>query len=127
MVGKVSAMLQQMTWGTAQVGDFLGRYLTEPKPTVYFEQPRKISLDTFTKKLQKNALHLNLKSQLLFYKTSFYLNGEKLSVPHEITDEIMTFADTKTLNTAGLRANIHVVLGDVLYEAYLAGFMYFGD
>lgn len=123
MLKKVSASLQKITWGEDDVADFLGKYLTEPKPDVVFEPARKISKADFTKKLAQKTLHLNLKSQMLFHAEHFYLNGEKLSVTSTLFAEMRELADTKTLQTPALSANIHAALGDVLYAAYLAGFV----
>ena len=123
MLKKVSESLQKITWGKDDVADFLGKYLTEPKPDVVFEPARKISKADFTKKLAQKTLHLNLKSQMLFHAEHFYLNGEKLSVTSTLFAEMRELADTKTLQTPALSANIHAALGDVLYAAYLAGFV----
>ena len=123
MLKKVSASLQKITWGEDDVADFLGKYFTEPKHDVVFLPARKISKVDFTKKLAQKSLHLNLKSQMLFHTEHFYLNGEKLSVTSTLFAEMRELADTKTLQTPALSANIHAALGDVLYAAYLAGFV----
>ena len=127
MVDKVSEMLQKITWNNNNVADFLGRYLTEPKPEVVFEPNRKISLNEFTKKMAQKSLQLDLKSQLLFFADHFYLNGEKLSVPSTLLAEMRTLADKKVLQAYALQASIHAVVGDVLYEAYSAGFINFSE
>ena len=125
MVQKVSERLERITWDKESVADFLGKYLTEPKPDLVFAPVRKISEADFIKKLAKKPLQLSLKSQMLFYADSFYLNGEKLSVPSTIIATMRELADKRTLQTPALEANIHAVLGDVLYDAYLAGFTNF--
>ena len=127
MVQKVSKMLQKITWNNNNVADFLGKYLTEPKPEVVFEPNRKISLNEFTKKMAQKSLQLDLKSQLLFFADHFYLNGEKLSVPSTLLAEMRTLADKKVLQAYALQASIHAVVGDVLYEAYSAGFINFSE
>ena len=125
MLKKVGEMLQKITWDKNNVVDFLGKYLTEPKPDLVFAPARKISKADFTNKLAQKSLHLNLKSQMLFHADNFYLNGEKLGVPSTIITEIREFSDTKTLNTPALSAKIHAALCDVLYDAYLSGFINF--
>ncbi len=125
MVNKVSAMLQNITWDKNNAADFLGKYLTEPKPDVMFEAHRKISKSEFTTQLAKKTLCLNLKSQMLFHEKDFYLNGEKLTTPSELTPYLKTFANEKCLKEHVLEANIHAVLGDILYEPYIAGFINF--
>lgn len=125
MLKNVSEILQKITWDKENVADFLGKYLTEPKPDMVFTPARKISLNELTKKLAKKSLQLDLKSQMLFHADNFYLNGEKLSVPSPLFAEMRILADSKTLNTPALRANIHAAVSDVLYDAYLAGFVNF--
>ncbi len=125
MVKKVSSMLQKITWDKNNVADFLGQYLTEPKLDVVFEPNRKISKVAFTAQLSQKTLYLSLKSQILFTKNQFYLNGEKLAVPAEIFEYIRDFSDKKVLRITGLQANIHAACSDVLFEAYLAGFVCF--
>jgi len=125
MINKVSDMLQKITWDKNSVADFLGKYLTEPKLDVVFKRPRKISKAEFTKQLSQKTLHLSLKSQMLFTDNNFYLNGEKLTMPIKIYANMQDLADQKHLKTPALGASIHAVIGDALYEAYLAGFVCF--
>ena len=119
----IYAALQSITWKNGDVADFLGRYLTEPKTHVYFDAPDEISLAVFTKKLAKNNVYLSLKSQLLFNQNAFYLNGEKLLVPAEITACMRELADKRCLNCIALQPNTHAVLALALYEPYLSGFI----
>ncbi len=125
MTNKVSEILQKITWDKNNVADFLGKYLTEPKPDIVFEPSRKISKNEFTKQLAKKTLWLSLKSQLLFTGNHFYLNGESLAVPLDIIGLMQDFADKRYLKTPALQANIHAALGEVLFESYLAGFICF--
>ena len=130
MVDKVSDMLQKMAWDKPHVADFLGRYLTEPKLDVVFEQPRKISKLEFTKRLATKTLCLSLKSQLLFTHDHFYLNGEKLNVSAEIVELMKHLADQKSIQIAAMqvtniKTNGHAACSDALYDAYLAGYVYF--
>jgi 50S ribosomal protein L16 3-hydroxylase len=125
MINKVSEMLQKITWDKNNVADFLGKYLTEPKLDVVFTPNRKISKAEFIKQLAAKTLHLNLKSQLLFTQNNFYFNGEKLNAPTAILNEIKELADKRCLNTPALATNIHAVVGDALYESFLAGFVCF--
>ena len=123
MIKQVSAMLQTMTWDNNHIADFLGKYLTEPKPDVVFEAPRKISLATFCKQLSTKSLSLDLKSQMLFSQNQFYLNGEPLTVAAELSACMRELADKRCVNTTALQANIHVALAEELFESYLAGYV----
>ncbi len=125
MIDKVSEMLQKITWDKNNVADFLGKYLTEPKPDVVFESARKISQTEFIKQLSKKPLLLNLKSQLLFTQNNFYLNGEKLTMAAELIGCMQDLADNRICETSALETNIHAALGNALFEAYLADFVCF--
>ena len=125
MVTQVELMLKAIAWDKSAVADFLGCYLTEPKPDVFFDPPRKISAAQFLNLISKKSLVLNLKSQLLFSNNCFYLNGEKLQLTIELIDPMQAFADDKCLNTAALQANIHGALGNALLGHYLAGYIDF--
>lgn len=125
MVNKVSTMLQGIAWNQNQLKDFLGKFLTEPKPDVIFEPNRKLSKTEFCKQLAQKKLYLSLKSLMLFCENQFYLNGEKLIVSADILNEMKAFTDNKMLDLTGLQANIHAGFGDALFEAYLAGYVCF--
>ncbi|MGB4810899.1 MAG: cupin domain-containing protein, partial [Methylophilaceae bacterium] len=56
MIGQVHKNLQKLQWLDADVAEFLGRYLSEPKPHVVFEQNKKISLLKFTENITKHGL-----------------------------------------------------------------------
>ncbi len=113
-----------INWKLADIADFLGQYLTEPKLGVMFTPARKISKAEFSKQLATKTLLLNLKSQLLFTQDHFYLNGEKLAVPDEIIEVIKQLADKKYLNITA-QPNIHEACNNALYEPYLAGYVCF--
>ena len=125
MVEKVSEMLQKITWDNNHVADFLGQYLTEPKPNVVFEPNKNISIVEFARKMAKKNLQLSLKSQFLFTQNTFYLNGEKLNVPTELTVCMRELADKRYLATPSQAPNTHALLAELLHAYYLAGFIEF--
>ncbi len=134
MVQKVSAILQKITWDNNSVADFLGKYLTEPKPDVVFEpvltlNKPKLSQQKLLANLQKKTLVLDLKSQMLFTADAFYLNGEKLVIPQNISPDLMAcmqnLADTRCLNLTNQTFDFQTRFADVMVEHYLAGFIGF--
>jgi len=127
MLNKVQEMLQKITWNNNDVADFLGKYLTEPKLDVVFEPSRKTSLETFAKNLTSKTLYLCLKSQMLFYKNAFYLNGEPLNVPSEIMTCMRDLADKRSMAASQYPRGLQGMLADVLYAPYLAGFVSFNE
>ena len=99
MLDQVEAMIGQIQWDRTLIRDFLGRYLTEPKPQVFFEGPEEtggaMSAARFAKQLKKCGVRLHRKTQLLFSGARFFINGEALSVPSADQASMRTLADTR--------------------------------
>ena len=127
MVDKVHQSLQAITWQPQQVGDFLGRYLTEPKAHIVFDPPKKMSLKLFSQHLNQEALYLSLPSQMLFWQDRFYLNGESLTVPAQLLSALKTLADERCLDCTTLDAVKIDELAALMHPHYLAGYVTFGE
>lgn len=127
MVDKVHQTLQAITWQPEHVGDFLGRYLTEPKPHVVFVPPRKIGLKLFFQRLHQQSLHLSLPSQMLFWQDMFYLNGEQLNAPKELLALLKILADERHVDCTALNTNQIDLLASLMHPHYLAGYVTFGE
>ena len=125
MIKKVEAMLQKITWEKSTVSDFLGRYLSEPKPDVIYEPSENITTIDFANQLSKNPLLLDLKSQLLFHQDHFYINGESLTVPTLILDCVRDLADHRRLDTVSLSVEQQDALANTLQASFIAGYVIF--
>ncbi len=126
MIEKVSTMLQTITWDKTTVSDFLGRYLTEPKPDVFFEASvEEITIDDIAQLLAEQSLRLDLKSQLLFDSHhQFYINGERLVVPADISAQMCVLADQRFLQTMTLNSEQRLALANTLHAALMAGYLH---
>lgn len=127
MVKKVATILQKVTWDTNSVADFLGRYMSEPKPDIVFEPSEPISVDDFGMLLAETALQLNLKSQMLFSKNIFYINGESLNVPPIIVNCMQKLANTRMLDATTLNKQQRQTVAETLHGAYSAGYVKFAN
>jgi 50S ribosomal protein L16 3-hydroxylase len=127
MVAKVAEILNKIQWSNNDVADFLGSYLSEPKPDVVFDTNKKISLSNFTKSLTKYGFTLDLKSQMLFTGNTFYLNGEAITLNGDSANILTRLADLRTLSADDLNNNLTTdeALLKQLHEWYLAGFLHF--
>ena len=65
-------VLARIRWSRGDVIDFLGRYLSSPKPHVVFRPQRS----------RGASVRLDPKTSLLYYGERFFINGEALSVRH---------------------------------------------
>ena len=98
MVKKVSSILDGLKWNDADVADFLGQYLSEPKPHIVFDAPKKMSLQVFEKRMKKEGIQLSLKSQLLKVSNTFYYNGEALDLDADSVELMTRLADVRQLS-----------------------------
>lgn len=100
MVQKVEAMLRGMQWDSADVADFLGTYLTEPKPHIVFERPKRLQAEKFREKLTKQGVHLALKSQMLYSGRHVFINGEMMEAEGALLRLLVELADKRELPPA---------------------------
>ncbi len=129
MVSKVADILRKIQWSNNDVADFLGSYLSEPKPDVVFDPNKKTSLTNFNKNLAKYGIALDLKSQMLFSGNTFYLNGEAVTFSGQSANMLTKLADRRLLSADDV-SNSHITdetLLKQLHEWYLAGFLHFND
>lgn len=122
MLGRVSNMLIDLQWNEKDVASFIGRYLSEPKSHVFFEVPGQLAEPVFRRRLQREGIVLDLKSQLLFHEETFFMNGEEATVPVSASESLKQLADIRSLEP-GLALE-HAII-EKLYEWYLAGFVKF--
>lgn len=128
MTGKVESILQKITWDKRTIGDFLGRYLSDPKPDVVFEPmpddlSQEAAIQALAKAIAQHPLQLDLKSIMLFQDEYFYLNGERLAVPEDLTTCMRLLADNRYLDTASMTHAQQSAVASTLYEAYVAGYV----
>jgi 50S ribosomal protein L16 3-hydroxylase len=79
MIDKVARLIVGARWNRATVGDFLGRFLTRPKPLHRFAQPRRpLAVEAFAGRLRRSRgrLALALPSRGLTHRGTIFLNGD---------------------------------------------------
>ncbi len=78
MVERVTAMLSSIKWSDRDIGEFLGCYLSEPKPNVVFEPPARVLGEAaFTARAAREGLRLDRRTALLYNARSYFINGEE--------------------------------------------------
>jgi 50S ribosomal protein L16 3-hydroxylase len=78
MVDEVASIVDRIGWDRTLVEDFLGCFLTRPKPRVEFVPPaRPLSLEAFARRLRgRGRLTLALPTRGLIRRGRLFLNGE---------------------------------------------------
>jgi 50S ribosomal protein L16 3-hydroxylase len=92
MVEFSANLLSRIRWSRREVIDFLGRYLSAPKPHVVFRpSPGRGGL-----------ARLDAKTQLLYSGSRFFINGEAFSVPKRQELLLRELADKRQMSAARL-------------------------
>lgn len=126
MVRRVHGSLKKIRWNKELVGDFLGQYLSEPKPHIVFSPPAAISLERFRKALMRTGLQLDLKTQALFHARNFFINGERVLMQAGWSTCLKSLADDRRLSAALLQQLDEALLAQ-LHQWYLAGYLHLSE
>lgn len=129
MVTRVSAMLKKIRWNKESIGEFLGIYLTEPKPHIVFDSRSKASLARFGKSVAVSGLSLDLKTQALFSGDRFFINGESMAMAPHWQECLMRLADNKALPAGAFSEHLMQDAGfmQCLFDWYVAGYLHTGQ
>jgi len=90
--------LGRIRWGHGEVAEFLGRYLSTPKPNVVFSRPRRRRART----LQGRTALLDPKTQLLYLGARFFINGDSFSPRPAQRFMLAALADRRMASGAAL-------------------------
>jgi 50S ribosomal protein L16 3-hydroxylase len=122
MLEQVEGAIKQVRWDKEDIANFLGCYLSEPKPHIFFDSPdSELSLSKFKKQFKNKGLELDLKSQMLCHAGSIFMNGEATQVPTENYSLLRELADHRKLPAP---TNCSDELLELLYQWYLDGYLY---
>ena len=122
MLNRVEQAIKQVRWDKQDIADFLGCYLSEPKPHIFFDAPqRPLSLAKFRQAIQKHGARLALKSQMLCHAGWIFMNGEAHRPDRRDYPGLRTLADRRELPAL---ADCSAGLCEQLYQWYLDGYIY---
>lgn len=112
MVQFAAAMLGRITWSRNDVVNFLGEYLTQPKPHIVFRPSG----------ARGTRLRLDSRSQLLYCGARFFLNGDAVPVPGRARGAMRELADRREVDAGRLAA-----LASLVGEWRRAGYAHLGS
>jgi 50S ribosomal protein L16 3-hydroxylase len=96
LMDKFAQVLKNVRWSDADVGRFAGCHLTEPKPQVVFQRPRRaMALDGFARRVMKQGVQLALPTRALFSGNQFFINGECHTIERSHRSAMVRLADTR--------------------------------
>ncbi|HEX4333935.1 MAG TPA: cupin domain-containing protein [Usitatibacter sp.] len=98
LVEHVEHAVAAIRWSRAEVREFAGRIVSEPKAHVFFEPPaRPLARRAFEARARREGLRLDARSRLLFSGTMFFLNGERVEAPPAARGALRRLADARGL------------------------------
>lgn len=121
MLHQAERVIKQVRWEREDIANFLGCYLSEPKPHIFFDAPeRPLSQAKFRHAIQMHGVKLDLKSQMLCHAGRIFMNGQEHQVSEHDYLLLRSLADRRespalTGCSAGLTG--------LLYQWYLDGYI----
>ncbi|MGH8670581.1 MAG: JmjC domain-containing protein [Burkholderiales bacterium] len=116
-----STVLGKINWSSQDVAHWLGQYLSEPKPQVFFDPPRTpLARKRFGTALRQCGVELHANSRLLYHRAVFFINGEALHINRQIQRSLAMLADKRRLPAGG---SYDEAILDLLYEWYRCGYI----
>ena len=121
MLARIEEMIGALRWRRADIARYLGEYLTEPKPQIWFTPPRvPLGLSSFVRKARNRGVRLALKSRMLFDDRGVYINGERAAVPAQGRGALIDLADKRTLAPWPRAAD---PIANILHQWYKSGYV----
>ena len=126
MLRQVEQAIKQVRWDKEDIANFLGCYLSEPKPHIYFDAPEQpLSLKKFTTRVKTNGVKLDLKTQMLCHGKDVFMNGEATSASGEDYNLLRELADRRELSALSSADNgLSSDIVELFYQWYLDGFIH---
>jgi len=99
LIGFTEGILGKIRWSRADVVRLLGEYLTLPKAHVVFRPSR----------TRGRVLRLDPKTQLLYFRDGFFINGEAFSMPKRFHAAMRRLADRRRSEASALAGQANLI------------------
>ena len=120
-VDRCASMLAGIRWTRGDIGEFLGAYLSEPKPHVRFlPQARPLGRAAFARAVRHRGVRLAAATGMLYRRGRFHVNGESVRATGECGRVLERLADERMLAPG---TSVTPEAAALLYSWYLAGWL----
>jgi 50S ribosomal protein L16 3-hydroxylase len=124
LILKSHRSLARIRWSRRSVLEFLGCYLTEPRPHVRFERPlRPVSPGAFSRLAASRGLRLDLKTRMLYSGSLVFINGSSCVPAPRAAAPLRRLADRRRLAPP---ERFGAEAARPLYQWYRAGYIEIG-
>jgi 50S ribosomal protein L16 3-hydroxylase len=123
MIDKIATELEKVRFTQEDIAVFVGEYLSEPKPNVFFDAPEQpLKFARFMQAAKKRGIALDRKTRMLYRGKLVFINGESFVANRADKAILATLADERTLDGAALVAASQDI-GEALYDWYQEGWL----
>lgn len=123
MISRVASELAKIRFTEEDITIFIGEYLSEPKPSVFFDPPaRAMSAVRFAQAASKRGVILSRKTRMLYRGRRLFINGESFVLSRSDNAALVALADSRQLNGASVAAVSTDVL-EALFTWYQDGWL----
>jgi len=124
LLARYARLLRGLPGSRSDVREFVGRYLTEPKPNVRFAPPsRPLGMRQFMRMIARHGLRLAAGTIMLYRGGRFFVNGESATARHGRA-LLARLADRRALEAGILPAED---AAELLYTWYRSGYLDVGE
>ena len=124
MLAHAAQVAARIRWTPAQLKEYAGRFLTEPKAHVFFDPPsRPLGRTPFQRRAARVGLALDPRSRLAFSGTIFFMNGETAALPAAARPAARALADGRRLAPP---VKAPAAFWEAAHAWYLQGFVHLG-
>ncbi|MBI5890015.1 MAG: cupin domain-containing protein [Nitrosomonadales bacterium] len=121
MLQQVGRAIRKVRWDDEDVANFLGCYLSEPKPHIFFAAPSKpMPQDRFDRAVRTRGAKLDLKTQMLCRTGTVFVNGDAHQVGKGSYTALRGLADARSLPPSEKYPR---EAASLLYQWYLDGYL----
>jgi 50S ribosomal protein L16 3-hydroxylase len=121
MLRQVEQIIRRIKWTRRDIADFIGSYLSDPKPHIFFDPPAKpLARTRFKQAVLTCGVEMALKTQILCHNGVIFINGAAHTVGKQTYQELRSLADTRQLRPT---ADLSQELLELLYLWYTDGFI----
>ncbi len=123
MQRRMATLLAAIRWRNEDVARFLGAWLSEPKPSVFFTPPAPpLARAAFARRIATRGAVLDARTQMLFDDAHLFVNGETLAWPGRGRAELERLANRRALaphDAAAIPAEALALLHDWYRDGWL--------
>jgi len=126
MQRRYAQLIERIRWDRATVARFLGCWLSEPKPSVFFDMPSEPpSATAFARAARAGGVRLDERTLLLYDDTHVYMNGVAARWPDDDRATLERLANARALSARDIGVLTRPTI-KLLHDWYRHGYVHTG-